>query len=134
MLFIFSTPELIRHLWQLKTIVFLHKYLICSVPLGGGARLLWAKPCYKRQRNNNDDISMTNTNNIKMSLFQVRILYRRYVSGNCLTLLKCTELCMALSVSLYVCESLSLSLCLSLSLVLPDFTLALKSIRRKTGK
>ncbi len=23
-LFIFSTPELIRHLWQLKTIVFLH--------------------------------------------------------------------------------------------------------------
>ncbi len=32
MLFIFSTPELIRHLWQLKTIVFLHQYLICSVP------------------------------------------------------------------------------------------------------
>jgi hypothetical protein len=27
------TPELIRHLWQLKTIVFLHWYLICSVPL-----------------------------------------------------------------------------------------------------
>ncbi len=33
MLFIFSTPKLIRHLWQLKTIVFLHQYLICSVPL-----------------------------------------------------------------------------------------------------
>jgi hypothetical protein len=32
MLFIFSTPELIRHLWQLKPIVFLHYYLICSVP------------------------------------------------------------------------------------------------------
>ncbi len=31
MLFIFSTPDLIRHLWQLKTIVFLHLYLICSV-------------------------------------------------------------------------------------------------------
>jgi len=30
----FSTPELIRHLWQLKTIVFLHLYLICAVLLG----------------------------------------------------------------------------------------------------
>ncbi len=29
----FSTPELIRHLWQLKTIFFLHQYVICSVPL-----------------------------------------------------------------------------------------------------
>ncbi len=27
----FSTPELIRHLWQHKTIVILHQYLICSV-------------------------------------------------------------------------------------------------------
>jgi hypothetical protein len=32
MLFIFSTPELIRNLWQLKTAVFLHWRLICSVP------------------------------------------------------------------------------------------------------
>jgi hypothetical protein len=31
--FIFSTPELIRHLWQLKTIVFLHWCLICAVLL-----------------------------------------------------------------------------------------------------
>ncbi len=28
MLFIFSTPVLIRHLWQLKTIVFLHRCLL----------------------------------------------------------------------------------------------------------
>jgi hypothetical protein len=34
MLFIFSTPELIRNLWQLKTVVFLHWCLICAVPLG----------------------------------------------------------------------------------------------------
>ncbi len=33
MLFIFSTPVLIRHLWQLKTIVFLHWCLICAVLL-----------------------------------------------------------------------------------------------------
>jgi hypothetical protein len=31
MLFIFSTPVLIRHLWQLKTVVFLHWCLICPV-------------------------------------------------------------------------------------------------------
>ncbi len=29
MLFIFSTPVLIRHLWQHKTVVFLHWCLIC---------------------------------------------------------------------------------------------------------
>jgi len=33
MQFIFSTPVLIRHLWQLKTAVFLHRCLICTVPL-----------------------------------------------------------------------------------------------------
>ncbi len=33
MLFIFSTPVLIRHLWQLKTVVFLHWCLICAVLL-----------------------------------------------------------------------------------------------------
>ncbi len=33
MLFIFSTPELIGHLWQLKTAVLLHWCLICAVPL-----------------------------------------------------------------------------------------------------
>jgi hypothetical protein len=27
----FLTPELIRHLWQLKTFVFLHWYLICAI-------------------------------------------------------------------------------------------------------
>ncbi len=43
MLFIFSTPELIRHLWQLRTIVFLHQCLICSVPLPGTNTLsLWS--------------------------------------------------------------------------------------------
>jgi hypothetical protein len=33
MLFIFSTPEFIRHPWQLKTFVLLHWCLICTVPL-----------------------------------------------------------------------------------------------------
>ncbi len=33
MLFIFSTPVIIRHLWQLKTIVFLHWCLIRTVLL-----------------------------------------------------------------------------------------------------
>ncbi len=33
MLFIFSTTELIRNLWQLKTAVFLHWCLIRAVPL-----------------------------------------------------------------------------------------------------
>ncbi len=31
-MFIFTTPVLIRHLWQLKTVVILHWCLICSVP------------------------------------------------------------------------------------------------------
>ncbi len=31
MMFIFSTPVLIRHLWQLKTVAFLHWCLICAV-------------------------------------------------------------------------------------------------------
>ncbi len=31
MLFIFSTPVLIIHLWQLKTVVFLHWFLIRAV-------------------------------------------------------------------------------------------------------
>ncbi len=33
MLFIFSTPELIRNLWQLKTAIFLHWCLIYAVTL-----------------------------------------------------------------------------------------------------
>ncbi len=33
MLFNFSTPVLIRHLWQPKTVVFLHWCLICAVLL-----------------------------------------------------------------------------------------------------
>ncbi len=33
MLFIFSTSVLIRHLWQLKTVVFLHWGLICAILL-----------------------------------------------------------------------------------------------------
>jgi hypothetical protein len=32
MLFIFSTPVLIRHLWQLKAIVFLYRCAIDAVP------------------------------------------------------------------------------------------------------
>ncbi len=34
MLFIFSTPELSRHLWQFKTVVFFHRCLICFVLFG----------------------------------------------------------------------------------------------------
>jgi hypothetical protein len=33
MLFIFSTPVIIRLLWQLKTVVFLHWRLICAILL-----------------------------------------------------------------------------------------------------
>ncbi len=33
MLLIFLTPVFTRHLWQLKTVVFLHRCLICSVLL-----------------------------------------------------------------------------------------------------
>jgi hypothetical protein len=33
--YFFSTPVLIRHLWQLKTVVFLHWCLMCAVPLSG---------------------------------------------------------------------------------------------------
>jgi peptidoglycan/LPS O-acetylase OafA/YrhL len=33
MLLAISTPELIRHMWQLKTVIFLHRYLICFVLL-----------------------------------------------------------------------------------------------------
>ncbi len=33
MLFIFSTPVLVRHLQQLKTVIFLHWGLICAVQL-----------------------------------------------------------------------------------------------------
>ena len=33
MRFIFSTPVLITPLWQLKTVVFLHWYPICAIPL-----------------------------------------------------------------------------------------------------
>ncbi len=39
MLFIFSTPLLIRHLWQLKTVVFLHRCLLGALllePMLGG--------------------------------------------------------------------------------------------------
>jgi hypothetical protein len=30
---LFPTPVLIRHLWQLKTLVFLHRCLLCAVLL-----------------------------------------------------------------------------------------------------
>ncbi len=33
MLFIYSTPVLIRHLWQFTTVVFVHWCLICAVLL-----------------------------------------------------------------------------------------------------
>ncbi len=38
MFFILSTPVLIRHLWQLKTVVFLHWCLICTVPLAAAKK------------------------------------------------------------------------------------------------
>ncbi len=39
MLFMFSTLELIRHLWQLKTVVFLHWCLICAVLLNPSCKV-----------------------------------------------------------------------------------------------
>jgi hypothetical protein len=45
MLFIFSISVLIRHLWQLKTVVFMHWCLICVV--------LLVKPCCKTAHNSN---------------------------------------------------------------------------------
>ncbi len=33
MLFIFLTPVILSHLWQLKTVVFPHRCLICTLPL-----------------------------------------------------------------------------------------------------
>jgi len=39
MKFIFSTPVFIKHLWQLKTAIFLHWCLTCGVPLGGAMAL-----------------------------------------------------------------------------------------------
>jgi hypothetical protein len=41
MLSIFSTPELIRHPWQLKTVVFLHWCLMCAVSLKEAQKALW---------------------------------------------------------------------------------------------
>jgi hypothetical protein len=35
---LFSTPVFIRHLWQLKRVVFLHWYLICAVLLSKRVR------------------------------------------------------------------------------------------------
>ncbi len=43
MLFIFSTPVLIRHLWQVKTFVFLLWCLISALPLH--------KSCYAKCHN-----------------------------------------------------------------------------------
>jgi len=43
MLFIFSTPVLIRHLWQLKTVVVLHWCLIHSILLMIGISGLFYK-------------------------------------------------------------------------------------------
>ncbi len=42
MLFIFSTLVLIKHQWQLKTVVFLHWCLICIIPLLKTNRLTYS--------------------------------------------------------------------------------------------
>jgi hypothetical protein len=39
MLFMFSTLELIRHLWQLKTVVFMHWCLICALLLNPSCKV-----------------------------------------------------------------------------------------------
>jgi hypothetical protein len=41
MLLMFSTPGLIRHLWLLKTVVFLHWCLICAIPLPSTSALFY---------------------------------------------------------------------------------------------
>jgi hypothetical protein len=38
MLFIFLAPMLIRHLWQFKTVVFLHWYILHAILLGSYKR------------------------------------------------------------------------------------------------
>ncbi len=41
MLLIFATPVLIRHLWQHKTVVFLHWCIICIAPLPNMSGKRW---------------------------------------------------------------------------------------------
>ncbi len=49
MLFIFSTPVLIRHLWQLKTVFFLHWCLIRTVLLSSDDRNMSIHPsCFHK--------------------------------------------------------------------------------------
>ena len=48
MLFIFSTSVLIRHMWQLKTVVFLHWCLICTVLLGSLLFVLCSPRCPRK--------------------------------------------------------------------------------------
>jgi hypothetical protein len=50
MLFIFSTPVLIRHLWQLKTVVFQQRCLICAVLLVFGITMMALGTCFGCQR------------------------------------------------------------------------------------
>jgi hypothetical protein len=50
MLFIFSTPELIRNMWQLETAVFLHWCLLCAVPINAYRGQLW-----KSKQNKNSE-------------------------------------------------------------------------------
>ncbi len=49
MLFIFSIPVLIRHLWQFKTVVLLHCCLICAVLFLSHHNKLECSPLITRQ-------------------------------------------------------------------------------------
>ena len=49
MLFVFSTQVLIRHMWQLKTVVFLHWCLICALLLSMLKNIFYVRKCNKTQ-------------------------------------------------------------------------------------
>ncbi len=52
MLFIFSTPELIRHLWQLQTVVFLHWCLMYALPFASYSRLITSVVMFEKDKIN----------------------------------------------------------------------------------
>jgi hypothetical protein len=63
MLFIFSTSVLIRHLWQLKTIVFLHECLIHIVQLQDAiAQVIYYKKTYNNLKGYRVGLKIYNCN------------------------------------------------------------------------
>ncbi len=65
---LFSTLELIRNLWQLKTAVFLHWCLTCVVPLKGSASALVDNTLIKVENVSQEQISIIDLNHFQMLL------------------------------------------------------------------